>query len=42
MLVGTDGKLYNSYPDRTLWPDAVPRGELVGKTILLWNVVPTQ
>jgi 4-amino-4-deoxy-L-arabinose transferase-like glycosyltransferase len=38
MSITFDGKLTNLYPDRTLWPDQVPRGELVGKSILLWNV----
>jgi hypothetical protein len=38
MAITFDGKLSNLYPDRTLWPDQVPRGELVGKSILLWNV----
>ncbi len=38
VLVTRDGKLTNYYSDRKLWPDEVPRGERVGKSILLWNV----
>jgi hypothetical protein len=41
MNITWDGKLANRFPDRVLWPDTVPRGELVGKSILLWNVIPT-
>jgi hypothetical protein len=33
-----DGKLSNQFPGRRLWPDRVPRGERIGKSILLWNV----
>jgi hypothetical protein len=36
-----EGKWANAFPDRPLWPETVQRGELVGKSILLWNVIPT-
>jgi hypothetical protein len=35
-----DGSVLNDYPDRTLWPDTLPPGERVGKSIILWNIVP--
>jgi hypothetical protein len=39
--INKDGQLINQFGDRPLWPDRMPRGELVGKSILLWNVPPT-
>ncbi|HWD00013.1 MAG TPA: glycosyltransferase family 39 protein [Candidatus Sulfopaludibacter sp.] len=39
MVPTRDGKLENHSPDRTLWPDAVPPGERIGKSIILWNMV---
>ena len=36
------GQLFNSYPGRAVWPDEVPRGERVGKSILLWEVDVTK
>jgi hypothetical protein len=41
MTITREGKLENAFPDRPLWPDTVQRGEPVGKSILLWNVIPT-
>ena len=35
-----DGRMHNDYPDRTLWPDTLPPGERVGKSIILWNIIP--
>ena len=37
MYIKLDGTMDNLYPDRTLWPDRVPKGERVGKWILLWD-----
>jgi len=33
-----EGLLVNHSPKRSLWPDQVPLGERVGKSIYLWNV----
>ena len=36
------GAMTNKDPNRPIWPETVPPGEMVGKTIMLWNVVPAR